>query len=168
MFRTLADFVSLYADESAKTREVLAALTDASLAQSINKDHRTAGRLAWHITQTVPEMLGSVGLKPTGPDPEAPVPASARAIAEAYDKASSSVAGAVKAAGWTDATLSEDRPMYGETWTVAFALRAFVFHEVHHRAQLTVLMRQAGLKVPGLYGPAKEDWAAFGAPAPEI
>lgn len=168
MFRTLADFVSVYAEESAKTREVLAALTDAALTQSINNDHRTAGRLAWHITQTIPEMLGAIGLKASGPGGEEPVPASAKVIAAAYDKAAASVAGAIAASGWTDATLAEERPMYGEMWTVAFSLQAFVFHEVHHRAQLLVLMRQAGLRVPGLYGPAKEDWAAMGAPAPEI
>ena len=28
-----------------------------------------------------------------------------------------------------------------------------------------VLMRQAGLKVPGVYGPAREEWAAMGMPA---
>ena len=38
-------------------------------------------------------------------------------------------------------------------------------HWSHHRGQMTVLMRQAGLRVPGVYGPAKEDWAAMGAPA---
>jgi hypothetical protein len=26
-------------------------------------------------------------------------------------------------------------------------------------------MRQAGLKVPGIYGPAREDWASMGMPA---
>ena len=30
------------------------------------------------------------------------------------------------------------------------------------------LMRQAGLKVPGLYGPAMEEWSAYGAPTPTI
>jgi uncharacterized damage-inducible protein DinB len=29
---------------------------------------------------------------------------------------------------------------------------------------MTVLMRQAGIKVPGVYGPAKEEWAAYGMP----
>jgi hypothetical protein len=33
---------------------------------------------------------------------------------------------------------------------------------------MTVLMRQAGLKVPGIYGPAKEEWSIYGAPVPEI
>jgi uncharacterized damage-inducible protein DinB len=42
-------------------------------------------------------------------------------------------------------------------------LRSMVFsHLIHHRGQLTVLMRQAGLKVPGVYGPAREEWAAMG------
>jgi len=27
------------------------------------------------------------------------------------------------------------------------------------------LMRQAGLKVPGIYGPSKEEWALMGMPA---
>jgi uncharacterized damage-inducible protein DinB len=26
---------------------------------------------------------------------------------------------------------------------------------------MTVLMRQAGLRVPGMYGPAQEDWAQW-------
>jgi uncharacterized damage-inducible protein DinB len=33
---------------------------------------------------------------------------------------------------------------------------------------MTVLMRQAGIRVPGLYGPAKEDWAAFGQEEPPV
>jgi hypothetical protein len=35
-------------------------------------------------------------------------------------------------------------------------------HQSHHRGQMTVLMRQAGLSVPGIYGPSKEEWARFG------
>jgi hypothetical protein len=27
---------------------------------------------------------------------------------------------------------------------------------------MTVLMRQAGLKVPGVYGPSREEWSQFG------
>jgi uncharacterized damage-inducible protein DinB len=32
---------------------------------------------------------------------------------------------------------------------------------------MTVLMRQAGLKVPGIYGPSYEEWLQFGMKAPE-
>lgn len=31
-----------------------------------------------------------------------------------------------------------------------------------------VLMRQAGLKVPGTYGPAKEEWQQYGMKEPKI
>ena len=30
-----------------------------------------------------------------------------------------------------------------------------------------MLMRQAGLAVPGMYGPSKEEWLAFSGEAPE-
>jgi len=55
--------------------------------------------------------------------------------------------------------------MYGETWARGLTLFYLILHQAHHRGQITVLMRQAGLTVPGIYGPAKEEWAAFGAPA---
>jgi len=31
---------------------------------------------------------------------------------------------------------------------------------------MTVLMRQAGLVVPGVYGPAREEWGQYNMPAP--
>jgi uncharacterized damage-inducible protein DinB len=65
---------------------------------------------------------------------------------------------------WTDETLLVTDNMYGETWKRGFSLFLLVTHEAHHRGQMTVLMRQAGLTVPGVYGPAKEEWAAIGAP----
>jgi uncharacterized damage-inducible protein DinB len=168
MFRTIEDFVTVFNEEADHTRKMFAVMTDESLKQAINSDHRTVGRLAWHLAQTIPEMLGKTGLKCAGPDEHAPVPNNAEAIQEAYDAAAKSVPGAVKAAGWTNAVLDEMRPMYGEDWSVGFTLRAFIMHQVHHRAQMSVLLRQAGVKIPGLYGPTKEDWAIYGAPAPEI
>ena len=68
---------------------------------------------------------------------------------------------------WTDATLEETREMYGENWTIGFTVAALIAHQAHHRGQMTVLMRQAGLAVPGVYGPAREEWAAMGMPALE-
>ena len=41
-------------------------------------------------------------------------------------------------------------------------------HQYYHRGQMTVLMRQAGLTVPDIYGPAKEEWANFGMEAQEM
>ena len=64
-----------------------------------------------------------------------------------------------------DENLDEEVNMYGEMWKNGSTLTILVTHQIHHRGQLTVLMRQAGLKVPGFYGPAREEWTAYGMPA---
>ena len=69
---------------------------------------------------------------------------------------------------WDDASLAVTDDMYGETWPRGLTLSILIHHQAHHRGQMTVLMRQAGLKVPGVYGPAREEWAAYGAPPPAI
>ena len=68
---------------------------------------------------------------------------------------------------WTDAMLVETVPMYGEDWTRGKVLAALILHQAHHRGQMNVLMRQAGLGVPGVYGPSKEEWVNYGMPAQE-
>ena len=71
------------------------------------------------------------------------------------------------AAEWTDASLEQEVDMYGERWQNGFTVFALIAHQTHHRGQMTVLMRQAGLRVPGVYGPAREEWAAMGMAAME-
>ncbi|WP_258881781.1 DinB family protein [Paenibacillus sp. sptzw28] len=34
-------------------------------------------------------------------------------------------------------------------------------HQIHHRGQMTILIRQAGLTAPGIYGPNEEETAAM-------
>lgn len=65
----------------------------------------------------------------------------------------------------TDETVLQTDEMYDETWERVLTLFYLIAHQSHHRGQLTVLMRKAGLPVPGVYGPAREEWAAMGAPA---
>jgi uncharacterized damage-inducible protein DinB len=167
MYRRIDDFLADWAHHSAGTARVLAALTDPSLTQSVGSDHRTLGRIAWHTVGTIPEMLGRVGLKIEGPSHEAPVPATAAEIALAYNRAAQSVTDLVKK-HWTDATLEQEDDMYGEKWKRGITLQALMYHETHHRGQMTVLMRQAGLVVPGVFGPAQEEWSQYGMPAPAI
>jgi len=60
--------------------------------------------------------------------------------------------------------LLDELDMYGEKWARGHTLMVLCTHQTHHRGQMTVLMRQAGLKVPGVCGPSKEEWAQFGLP----
>jgi uncharacterized damage-inducible protein DinB len=164
---SIAEFEGIWTRESDATRKVFAELTDRSLGQAVSKDHRTLGRLAWHLTLSVPEMMNRTGLKVTGPAEDAPVPPTADAIRAGYDQAARSLLAEMKAK-WSDASLKVEDDMYGMKWTRDMTLSALVYHQVHHRGQMTVLMRQAGLKVPGVYGPSREEWAATGAPLPEV
>ena len=71
-------------------------------------------------------------------------------------------------ADWNDSTLNVSDDMYGEKWPRGMTLAVLVSHQTHHRAQMTVLMRQANLRVPGVYGPAREEWAPMGVQPPAI
>ncbi len=166
MFRSIDDFAAAWRNETDSTLKVLRTLTDASLAQRVVPGGRTLGFLGWHITCTLAEMGGHAGLAVEGPtDKSHPdVPVHAAEIARQYERAAGSLLGAVTA-GWTDAQLGTLIPMYGEEWPKGGVLVALIRHQAHHRGQMTVLMRQAGLPVPGVYGPAKEEWAAMGMPA---
>jgi uncharacterized damage-inducible protein DinB len=167
MFRRVDDFEKAWAQESESTLKILRALTDASLAQAVNADGRTLGRMAWHLATTLGEMLERTSLRVSGPAHESKLPEAAAAIVDAYERASRAV-GEEVAARWKDADLELEDEMYGEKWARGLTLQALIVHQAHHRGQMTVLMRQAGLAVPGVYGPAREEWTAFGMPAPEI
>lgn len=167
MFRRVEDFVEEYKQLRDGTQTVLAALTDQNLGQQVHKDHRTLGRLAWHLAISIPEMMNRTGLGLASLDPEAPLPSSADTIRDAYARASQELVTAV-ASQWEDETLLETDPMYGEPWPRGLTLTALIHHEIHHRGQMTVLLRQAGARVPGLFGPSKEEWAEFGAQPPAI
>jgi uncharacterized damage-inducible protein DinB len=167
MFRSVSDFVNVWSRELEGTQKILKHLNDRSLPQAVNAEGRTLARLAWHITTTIPEMMGRTGLKLAGPGPDDPIPPTAREIFKAYSDCAISLLEQVQSQ-WTDDTLQQKDDMYGEQWPRGFTLTSLVFHQIHHRAQMTVLMRQAGLAVPGLYGPARQEWAAFGMTPPEV
>ena len=167
MTTTISDFERTWQHEGGATLKMLRALTDASLGQPEAPGERSLGRVAWHLVLTVSEMLQRTGLTIESPAHDSPVPPSAAAIADAYDRASRSMLRQIKE-GWTDATLEVEDDMYGESWKRGLTLDALILHQAHHRGQLTVLMRQAGLKVPGVYGPSHEEWAAIGMEPPAI
>jgi len=166
MYRSLDDFAAAWTQETASTLKVFRSLTDASLAQPVVEGGRTLGFLAWHITCTLAEMGGHAGLAIEGPTEQTPdaVPAHAAEIVAQYERAAAQVVPAVRAA-WTDAMLGELMPIYGEEWPRGLTLAILISHQTHHRGQMTVLMRQAGLPVPGVVGPSKDEWAAMGMPA---
>ena len=166
MIRSIEDFVSLWKQEAASTLSLFRELSDAAMSQAVTMEHRDLGRLAWHITGTIREMMERTGLHVAGPEEGAAVPSSSAEIVRQYKESSDSLVQALQA--WTDEDLETEDSMYGETWKRSLTLQILLLHQTHHRGQMTVLMRQAGLAVPGMYGPAKQDWAKFGMPTPTL
>ncbi len=161
MYRTIEDFKKDWAYESEMTSKIFDKLTDASLGQRVTPDGRTLGFLAWHIVVSL-GMATEAGLpfQASGDFSSQPLSRAAD-IKKAYEKSAAEMIASI-GKHWKDTNLLEEVEMYGLTWTRGYALLAMVKHQTHHRGQMTVLMRQAGLVVPGAYGPAKEEWAAMG------
>ena len=160
MFRKLEDFLRAFAHERETTLQVLLTLTDESLAQAVSQEHRNMAGIAWHLTYSLSEMcnLTGLGLEEL---PMTAIPNTAKEIQDAYEKASDDLMTAIQDK-WTDETLLEVDDMYGMKWPRGTTLYILMQHQSHHIGQLTVLMRQAGLRVPAVCGPAKEDWASMG------
>ncbi|MEC0268619.1 DinB family protein [Paenibacillus anseongense] len=167
MFTTVDSFINEYQRESATTQQLLDALTDASLQQPQAEGYRPLGFIAWHLVHNDRGMLLAAGLKFDAPSAASAPPSEAATVADAYR---STTAGILEAARTqlTDAKMQDVVNMFGQQWTIGETLFAFLKHEIHHRGQLTILMRQAGVPVIGAYGPAKEQWESIGRPIPAI
>jgi len=167
MFTSLESFEKSYNTLVGGTEKILDALTDESLNQSVNDDHRTLGRMAWHIVTTVPEMMGELGIEVKTVAKDDPLPDSSKEIQKSYREVTTELLEHIRK-DWTDETLFKVDELYGEKWPRGLTLKILADHEIHHRGQMTVLMRQAGLPVPGVFGPSKEEWTNYGAQPPEI
>ena len=163
LYNTISDFLSDWKMDSEATLKIFRALTPESLNQAVVPGGRTIGIIAWHITESIPEMINRVGLVIDRYEEGRKEYNNLSAIIEFYEYYSQKLVSELKAK-WKDGDLSKEVNMYGEMWKNGATLQILISHQIHHRAQLTVLMRQAGLKVPGVMGPSQEEWAAMGMP----
>ena len=165
MYRSIQDFKTDFQNENVATLKILKNITNEALLHKANDNIRSIQRLTWHFTLTLGEMLGKAGLKINCPDEHTTPPDNIDTIYNTYKRAAESVLEQVST--WNDNDLNTEVPMYGDTWTKGIVLSVLIRHEIHHRGQLTVLMRLNGLKVPGIYGPSKEEWAEWNMPSAE-
>lgn len=154
MYRKVEDFIEDWAVSAAGTLNVIQAITNDKLDQAIEEEHSTLGWLAWHLVGAAGAYGHFAGLQVPAPGRDEPIPTDVREIVQAYEK----VADAFKAEAMKltdDMLLEEVNGFVGPTVRGKF-LRGLIDHQTHHRGQMTVLLRQAGLTVPGVMGPTKE------------
>jgi uncharacterized damage-inducible protein DinB len=167
MYRELIVFFEEWGREQQNTAAILARLRDHALDQRVAPGYRTLSRIAWHIVQSLVEIMQRMDVRIDGPGEDAPVPGSAAEIRQAYDTAARDIVRKV-GARWTDDTLRLVDHMYGEEWRRGETLAVMLRHEIHHRGQMSVLMRQAGLDVANVYGPTLEEWAEMKMKPPAV
>lgn len=156
MYQSIDGFLKAWKYEGDTTQKVLDALTDESLTQAVAEDHWTLGEIAWHIVTVIPIMMKSTGLQIAENMQADSIPTSAQFIADSYRQINEAFVTAVQTQ-WTDTDLAVINDFFGRPMPNAIFLTTVINHQNHHRGQMSVLMRQAGLKVPSIYGPTKED-----------
>lgn len=165
MYSKIAEFIYDWQQESNATIKLFEKITNDKLFQRVYPEGRSLGFIAWHIVYTVGEMLHTVGISLDGFEVNEEMPNDIKLMIDKYKKFSQSLIENISK--MNDDKLEEEFQVYGEIWKFKDLLKGLVFHQIHHRGQLTVLMRQVGLPVIGIYGPSKEEWAQFGMEAPE-
>lgn len=167
MYRRIEDFRSHWQEEVVDTLKVMDAIPDAKLGQAITSEHRDLRRLAAHLASSITGLAGGMGLQVEGPRDEDAPGETMKELRASYDRTAHALLDALNS--WTDADLEKEDTMFGHlVWKRGYTLQALAMHQAHHRGQMTVLMRQAGLRVPEFYGPTKEQWATMGMAAPTV
>ncbi|MBN1998922.1 hypothetical protein JW935_15285 [candidate division KSB1 bacterium] len=166
MYRKINDFITDWKSEQDCTLKIFSKIPDKYLSAKAAENVRSLGRLAWHITQTLTEMPHKAGILSKDSLDNMPVPESFAQMIDIYKKHSQQLVEMLQK-NWQDADLTDVIEVYGQKWEKRKILSALVNHQIHHRAQMTVLMRLENIEVPGIYGPSKEEWISFGMTPPE-
>lgn len=166
MYRTIDDFLADWKSEESATLKIFKSIPDDVKATKLADHLRSLERLAWHITQTLTEMPARAKIVDRDILEDQPIPASFKEIIDTYKIYSKELAEQIDLR-WTDEGLTEEIEVYGQKWERRKVLSVLVLHQVHHRGQMTALMRMLGIQVPGIYGPSKEEWSKYGMPTME-
>ncbi len=161
MFRKIEDFITDWKEEEQFTIKIFSNIGNKNSMHKTADNIRTLGRLAWHITQTLTEMPKNAGIVEEDPLENKPVPENFDQIISLYKEHSTNLINMLKKK-WSDSDLTKIIEIYGQKWEKRKILSVLIRHQIHHRGQMTVLMRIQNLKVPGIYGPSKEEWVKYG------
>jgi len=150
--------------EMATTRKMLERFPDEKAEWRPHETSMTLGRLAGHVSELAGWTMTTMGQDKLEMDPTRYTPAVIKSRTEAVKQFDEIVANARAAiAGASDETMMKPWTFVAGGRTVftipkVAVLRSFVMnHLIHHRGQLAAFYRIAGVPVPSLYGPSKDE-----------
>ncbi|HXX15235.1 MAG TPA: DinB family protein [Candidatus Eremiobacteraceae bacterium] len=150
--------------EMATTRKMLERFPEDKVEWRPHETCMTMGRLAGHVAELAGWIIPTMNQDKLELDQSSYKPATVKSRAESLKQFDETVKTARAAiAGASDETLMKP-------WSFVYAgntvftmpkiavLRGFVMnHLIHHRGQLSTFYRVAGVPVPALYGPSKDE-----------
>lgn len=154
MYRKAADFVGDWQGNAKGTLRVMQAITEDKKTTLIVEGHNSLEWLAWHLVSVAGAFGQFAGLQVPAPGPDMKTPATIEEIAHMYEQVIEAYTNEVGTL--TDEQMLEEVQAFGGTMPRGQLLRLVIDHQTHHRGQMTVLLRQAGLKVPPVMGPTQE------------
>jgi uncharacterized damage-inducible protein DinB len=153
-----AQFLQTFEAEHRTTLRVLKAVPGDKLDFRPHERSYSAGELAWHIAYS---SLGLAKLVATGSFDayqQPPAPAALDEIVQGAETFYEQTCAVVR--GLTAEQLARNIEIAGGKFSLpasALLWSAVLFHQIHHRGQLSVYIRMMGGKVPAIYGPSGDD-----------
>lgn len=150
--------------EMATTRKMLERFPEDKVEWRPHETCMTMGRLAGHVAELAGWVAPTIAQDKLEMDPSTYNPSVVKSRAAALKQFDETVKAAREAiAGASDEALMKPwtfvaggKPLF--TMPKAVVLRSFVMnHLIHHRGQLAAFYRIAGVPVPSLYGPSKDE-----------
>lgn len=162
MYRRVEDFLTDYCEEAHEAQKNWDTLTNSALSVNAKEGFWTIKDHLWHIA-SIWQYVFVNDLK-LWPEDERldQIPNNAKTLAGFYHDQTEKICHWIKK-NWTDEDLAVEIELWGLKMTRGKLLWEVVKHEAHHRGQIFTLMRLAGLRVHGIYGPSKEEVDAMAA-----
>lgn len=153
----VAQFLQTFGFEHQTTMNVLKALPADKLDFKPHERSMTAGELAWHIATSQQHLAHCVAQGRFEFRKFEKAPASLDAIVAACDEYYHQACALL--APLTDDQLQVKIELGGGHRLPASALmwNGVLFHQIHHRGELVVYLRQMGARVPPVYGPSGDE-----------
>ncbi len=156
-------FIHTWDAEAAKTARILASIPADKYDFKPDAEGRSLGELAWHLAESdtyapfsIERGEFSFGVRPPGIERPKTIEEMAPKFQRLHEE---SVARVRKL---EDADLDRTMQFFTGPMTIRDLLwNVILFHQIHHRGQLSLLIRLAGSRPAGMYGPVREEMAAL-------
>lgn len=157
-------FLTTWDREAAGTLKLLRALPATKYDFRPDAGGRSLGELAWHLAEGDAYMSHGIeagGFSMSAKPPNVERPRTVEDLAPGYERAHREAVARIRKLKPED--LDRTIPFFnGQPMPIRDILWGMIiFHNIHHRGQLSLMCRLAGGAAPGLYGPNREETAAM-------